>query len=96
MRVGPSALYREYGAANPEACEARASNGADDLEQRVRIRAYYLWEQEGRPEGRDLEFWDGARAADGEKDNLTARAPQEFAGETGAAPLPKRGASSGA
>jgi len=90
------ATYREYSAANPEVCEARASNGADDLEQRVRIRAYYLWEQEGRPEGRDLEFWDRARAADGEKDNPAARAPQEFAGETGAAPLPERGASSGA
>lgn len=30
-------------------------------EQRIRERAYALWEKEGRPEGRDLEFWDRAR-----------------------------------
>lgn len=23
----------------------------------LRVRAYYLWEAVGRPEGRDLEFW---------------------------------------
>ncbi|WP_084113140.1 DUF2934 domain-containing protein [Belnapia moabensis] len=34
---------------------------ATELESRVRERAYYLWEQEGRPEGRAEEFW--ARAA---------------------------------
>lgn len=27
---------------------------------KVRARAYELWEQAGRPEGRDLEFWLGA------------------------------------
>lgn len=27
------------------------------LEQAVRERAYALWEQEGRPEGRTEEFW---------------------------------------
>ncbi|MBN8908517.1 MAG: DUF2934 domain-containing protein [Rhodospirillales bacterium] len=30
-------------------------------EQRVRERAYHLWESEGRPHGRDLEFWERAR-----------------------------------
>jgi hypothetical protein len=24
---------------------------------RVRVLAYHIWEQEGRPEGRDLEHW---------------------------------------
>jgi hypothetical protein len=32
----------------------------DDLEQRVRQRAYQLWEQEGRPEGRENDHWDKA------------------------------------
>ena len=31
-------------------------------EQRVRERAYHLWEQAGRPHGRDTEFWERARA----------------------------------
>ena len=26
-------------------------------EDRVRVRAYHLWEAEGRPEGREGEFW---------------------------------------
>jgi hypothetical protein len=26
-------------------------------ESRARARAHELWEQEGKPEGRDLEFW---------------------------------------
>ena len=32
------------------------------LEERVRLRAYKLWEQAGRPEGRSEEFWERARA----------------------------------
>lgn len=27
----------------------------------IRERAYHLWEQAGRPEGGDLEFWERAR-----------------------------------
>jgi hypothetical protein len=30
-------------------------------EQRVRERAYHLWEAEGKPHGRDVEFWQRAR-----------------------------------
>lgn len=30
-------------------------------EQRVRERAYHLWETEGKPHGRDVEFWERAR-----------------------------------
>ena len=26
-------------------------------EQSIREHAYHLWEQDGRPEGRDLEYW---------------------------------------
>jgi hypothetical protein len=30
-------------------------------EQRVRERAYQLWESEGKPHGRDVEYWERAR-----------------------------------
>jgi hypothetical protein len=33
-----------------------------ELEQRIRERAYFLWQEEGCPEGRAEEFWDRARA----------------------------------
>jgi hypothetical protein len=29
-------------------------------QQRIRERAYHLWEADGRPEGRGLEFWERA------------------------------------
>jgi hypothetical protein len=33
-----------------------------DMEERIRERAYYIWLQEGRPEGRDKEHWELAKA----------------------------------
>lgn len=30
-------------------------------EHRIRERAYHLWEQDGRPAGRDLDYWERAR-----------------------------------
>jgi hypothetical protein len=36
-----------------------------EYEQRIRERAYRLWEQEGRPHGRDLEYWERARELEG-------------------------------
>ena len=30
---------------------------SDLLEERIRERAYYIWEANGRPSGRDKEFW---------------------------------------
>jgi len=35
----------------------------DDFEQRIRDTAYYMWEADGRPEGRDQEYWHRAREA---------------------------------
>jgi Protein of unknown function (DUF2934) len=32
-----------------------------NLEERIRVRAYYLWDASGRPSGRDEEFWYKAR-----------------------------------
>ena len=34
---------------------------AEMLEERIRERAYHLWEASGRPPGRDQEFWERAR-----------------------------------
>lgn len=75
-------------ASNPteEQLEGQAPQAADDNKRRV--RAYFLWEQDGRPEGRDLDFWERAATVDSEQDDLLKRAPVEFAGETGADPLP--------
>ena len=59
---------REYGA------EAAAVHGAEDFsspegstDHRIRLRAYHLWEQAGRPEGGDLEFWRQASRDEGDK-----------------------------
>jgi hypothetical protein len=34
---------------------------AGPLEQRIRARAHQIWEQEGRPEGREHDHWEKAR-----------------------------------
>ncbi len=33
----------------------------DEIEANIRMRAYLLWEYEGRPEGRAEEYWHRAR-----------------------------------
>ena len=35
-----------------------------DVDQAVRERAYFLWQKEGCPEGREQEFWERARLLD--------------------------------
>src|SRR3954471_9347732 len=42
-----------------------------EWEQRIRERAYFLWQAEGCPEGRNTEFWDRARALELEATSLT-------------------------
>jgi Protein of unknown function (DUF2934) len=83
---------REYGAKNAAAHSAEEHDGAGERDERTRVQAYLLWEQAGRPAGRDQEFWDQARRVASDE-GTPARAPQEFAGETGAAPLPEQGKS---
>ena len=39
----------------------RAHDSGEANERRIRIRAYEIWEQEGRPEGRDVDHWLQAR-----------------------------------
>ena len=38
------------------------SDTAKKTDERVRIRAYHLWEQDGRPLGRNDEYWTKALA----------------------------------
>ncbi len=38
-------------------------------DQRIRERAYHLWESEGNPHGRDLEYWERARELFGMADS---------------------------
>ncbi|WP_083355040.1 DUF2934 domain-containing protein [Mesorhizobium sp. ORS 3428] len=37
-------------------------------EERIRKRAYELWEKEGKPEGNDLRFWEMAMGEIDEED----------------------------
>jgi len=41
-----------------------------ELEQRIRARAYKIWLDEGRPEGRDQQHWQLAKFAIAEEDGL--------------------------
>ncbi len=43
-----------------------------DRDQRIRERAYYLWEADGCPEGSDLEYWERARALVGMSESVGA------------------------
>jgi hypothetical protein len=38
-------------------------------EERIRARAYHLWESEGQPEGRAVEFWERAAELVGMEDS---------------------------
>jgi len=54
---------------------SRSSNPLEmtpEREARIRERAYYLWEEDGRPEGRDAEFWERARELIGMEENADA------------------------
>lgn len=51
-------------------------------EHRVRERAYHLWEADGKPHGRDLEYWERARELIAMEDNADAALlpnPQNYA-----------------
>lgn len=53
---------------------------ADDLEHKIRERAYQLWVQEGRLHGRDLEHWLEAERAVGSDGLPAARRRRGAAG----------------
>ena len=50
---------------------------ADDaeLEERIRRKAYELWEEEGRPAGREMDHWDKARILVAIEDDRTSLVP---------------------
>jgi uncharacterized protein YjbI with pentapeptide repeats len=51
-----------------ERTRPEAKRLAKPLDRRIAERAYLLWEQAGRPEGRDVEFWsDGVRQEEDEE-----------------------------
>jgi Protein of unknown function (DUF2934) len=43
-----------------------------EREARIRERAYQLWEEDGRPVGRDAEFWERAEELIGMEENADA------------------------
>jgi len=43
-----------------------------EREERIRQRAYHLWEADGRPEGRETEFWERAETFIGMEDSAGA------------------------
>lgn len=43
-----------------------------EREQRIRERAYHLWEADGSPHGRDLEYWERARELVGMEESAGA------------------------
>jgi len=49
---------------------------APDRESQVRDRAYRLWEEEGRPHGRDVEFWERARELVAAEKNSKSNGPK--------------------
>lgn len=56
-------------------------------EAAIREQAYYFWEQDGRPHGRDMEYWQRASVAVAEQEQLSTltKAPPKRA----KAPAPK-------
>jgi hypothetical protein len=52
MHVSRGGQMAPYGHDRPGRSETKA-----DLEQTVRERAYFLWQQDGCPEGRAAEYW---------------------------------------
>lgn len=56
-----------------------------DLEDRVQVRAYALWEQDGRPEGRAEEYWHRAVALI-EEEQASGQASSMSEDEAGPAP----------
>jgi len=45
-----------------------------EMEDRIRARAHSIWEQEGRPVGRDAQHWERARREIAEEDTRGAQA----------------------
>jgi len=66
----------------PQAAKG-ASTASDPDEERIRRKAYELWLEEGRPEGRDRDHWELARelVAIEDSQKTTLRSPPKEDGE---------------
>jgi hypothetical protein len=53
----------------------------DDREQRIRDIAYFLWEEEGCPEGRAFEHWAAAEAVVDAQDAESKNSADDAQGE---------------
>jgi hypothetical protein len=51
----------------------------DDRQERIRQRAYAIWENEGRPEGSHRQHWDQASAEIDLEDSRRGQQPREAA-----------------
>ena len=60
----------------------------DDKDQKRRERAYKIWEDEGRPEGADLDHW---QRAEDQHEATEADAELEVTGQSRAASASKNG-----
>lgn len=58
-------------------------SNANVTEERIRHRAYELWEQRGRPAGHDAEFWTQAEREIGLGENLTSTTANAGAARSG-------------
>ncbi|WP_218062037.1 DUF2934 domain-containing protein [Endobacter medicaginis] len=69
----PGNPCRTFEARPPMARKAKTpANPLEDSparDNRIRERAYHLWDEEGRPHGRDVEFWERATALIGMEDS---------------------------
>jgi hypothetical protein len=48
-----------------------------EREHRVRERAYHLWEADGKPHGRDVEYWEKARELIGREESADIAHPPD-------------------
>ncbi len=58
-------------------------------EDRIRQHAYRLWEEAGRPHGRDVEFWNQAAALAAREASVPVKATAPAKATKAAAPAPK-------
>jgi hypothetical protein len=60
-----------------------------EREERIRQRAYAIWEREGKPDGREAEHWEKAAAEiDAERESTEAMTGAAETAEAGAPPAP--------
>jgi hypothetical protein len=64
-------------------------NPAESIEDRIRLRAYQIWEHEGRPEGREHDHWERAvREIEAEMNSHASHPPHTGDGEAKLPPQP--------